>query len=71
MKKISMTNPTTLKPCPFCGALDECISYYYNNSGQNFDRAYYRKCDQCGIYGPSGKTLEEADEKWNTRILAK
>jgi len=57
-----------LKSCPFCGALEENIGFYYNNSGFKFDRAYFRTCNLCKIYGPSGKTEEEADEKWNTRV---
>ena len=58
-----MTNaqPTSLKPCPFCGSPDP-------QPIRETPSAYtIVVCQECGAQGPSAKTPEEAIEAWKQR----
>lgn len=54
-----------LNPCRFCGC--EIINFTYDSEYSNSNCAYY--CDDCGAEGPSGSTIKEAAEKWNSPSL--
>ncbi len=49
-----------LKPCPFCGEMDElCVLP---------DKQFFSvECEVCGTIGPAGETADIAIELWNRR----
>lgn len=48
----------TIKPCPACGSANAHIITDY---------AIYVHCQDCGLCGPLGNTLERAIAAWNRR----
>jgi Lar family restriction alleviation protein len=51
-----------LKPCPFCGCAEiEEIKIHDTNE-------WYLKCGGCRIEQPLYRTLEKAEDSWNTRV---
>jgi len=57
---MNMTNPNTLKPCPFCGS-EHVLNFKPDNSN------YWVVMCECGGESPPGRSPEEADFLWNTR----
>ncbi len=56
-----------MKPCPFCGAKAELfIEYGYGN----YNDKYSVMCTKCECDMGEFDSLEEAYEKWNTRVVA-
>ena len=43
-------------PCPFCGS--KAVIH-------DWGIIVEMRCKQCGVYGPSGSTRQEAIRKWN------
>ncbi len=68
-----MTNPNTLKPCPFCGGKGErnLINKWLDIVGYTPGSKYvfWVQCStrSCLVKGPVGNTPEQANQKWNTR----
>ncbi|MCK4983705.1 MAG: Lar family restriction alleviation protein [Victivallaceae bacterium] len=50
-----------LKPCPFCGSENLTINHDYYPS--------WISCEGCGSLGPEDEDTQEAEKKWNTRII--
>ena len=51
------TNKEVL-PCPFCGKPGII---------HDWGSIVEMRCNECGVYGPSGSTRQEAIRKWNRR----
>ena len=68
-KKMPVGQPRLVMPlpCPFCGA-DGTYPEDMEPIGE-----LYLQCsdDKCRTFGPSGKTWEEAGQRWNTRRAPK
>jgi len=50
-----------LKPCPFCGDKDVCLSSHIT------DICWFVRCIACGAAGPIAPVEDEAIAIWNTR----
>lgn len=57
-----MTNPNTLKPCPFCGEVD-----YLEKTSDLKSWGAWIVCESCGAGGPVEDTQIESLQRWNTR----
>ena len=56
----------TLKPCPWCGALDEELIVNEGISASPFI-VFWVECRKCFIDGPNGRTKIDAVRAWNRR----
>ena len=65
-----MTMTKQLKPCPFCGDNNSCITpVYYDPGGDNTGEIFYFvHCGNCDARGGEHGTKNEAVMHWNTRI---
>jgi len=58
-----------LKPCPFCGDVNdleyESWNAWYFSEGLDEDISV--RCANCGAFGPPCNTTNEAREAWNER----
>ena len=61
-----MTNPNTLKQCPFCGAVD-----HLKGGSDLKGWGFWVVCESCGAGGPVEDTQIEALQRWNTRVECK
>ena len=66
-----------LLPCPFCGSSEMLRVECESNEGEFYSCNVYCDTDDCNYHGPTGTSgkdfdvryaLEDAIEKWNTRI---
>lgn len=62
--KATRRNPN-LKPCPFCGSAEVCITQH---PGAGVPIVYEGHCDDCYAEGPSCDSAEDAIERWNNRV---
>lgn len=59
-----------LKPCPFCGAVDEVMTvgeFWAGVIPAGSEIEHRVGCTDCDIWTPSYDTDEEAIEAWNRR----
>lgn len=67
-----MSDPLTLKPCPFCGPSGDGVRAPRLTS--RADKALFVCpfviCDTCGAAGPLAMDKIDAIEAWNTRVAA-
>jgi Lar family restriction alleviation protein len=61
LEEVFMTNPATLKPCPFCGSKKKL------NTLRRYNEDFFSVICACGVDGPYAETSAEAIQKWNTR----
>lgn len=53
-----------MKPCPFCGGK---YSVYIGKHQSGGEWWYVPWCKQCMMFGPPGKTVQDAANAWNKR----
>ena len=60
-----------LKPCPFCGELED-LQWQEGDDESNYTGGYvWVNCPVCDCNGPKGETQRETVELWNRRAEVK
>ena len=62
---LSAAPPTGLKPCPFCGHSELCMSRYDPGPGGPPRTEFAVFCNTCGATGPALSQPERAEDVWN------
>lgn len=60
-----------LKACPFCGSDKISSGEALGKDQKTGELQHQTGCLNCDAFGPAGKTVEEADERWNERAGAR
>jgi Lar family restriction alleviation protein len=58
--------PPALKPCPFCGSVDDDV-LEVEDRGHEYRLRYHVFCTRCLAYGPSATSEAAAISAWNRR----
>ena len=57
-----------LRPCPFCGAKEDKVELWDDETDVVWKHAYQVMCIECGVRTYFFRTKDEAVNSWNRRI---